>query len=185
MSELRIAFRYAKSLLDLSIEKGNLEQVHADMQLFSSVCEANRDFVLLLRNPIVSHQKKLGVLENVFKSKVDDMTLQFFRIITIKGREMYLPQVALGFHQQYNSYKGIEHAIITTSIPLNETIKAEVVKLVKEVSNKEVELEERLDENLIGGFILRVGDKQIDESIQSKLRLLRQQMTSNTYIKTF
>lgn len=183
MSDIRIAYRYAKSLMDLAIEKNILEQVQKDMHLFKTVCEQNRDFKMMLSNPIVLHSQKLTVMEKIFEGKVNEMVMAFFRIITKKGRESYLLQVAISFQNQYNEYMNIDHAIVTTNMELSAELRKEVIAMVNSITNRKVDLEEKVNKDLIGGFVLRVGDKQIDESINSKIRDLRQKMTSNKFIK--
>ena len=120
MSEYRIASRYAKSLLDLSVEKGELEQVNNDMQLLVNLASENRDLVLMLKSPIITHDKKLAVLNKVFTGKVSELTMAFFKILTKKHREAYLVGIAKEFHHQYNAHKGIEEATVTTTFPLND-----------------------------------------------------------------
>ncbi|WKK78831.1 ATP synthase F1 subunit delta [Marivirga arenosa] len=183
MSEYRIASRYAQSLLDLSVEKGTLEDAKADMELLSKVCTENRDFVLMLNNPILESLRKAAIVKKVFSGKVQDMTSKFFEIVSRKNRDKYLPEIAKVFKQLYNEHKGIITAEVSTTFPLDDALRSEVVKIVTEISGKEVELNETVDESLIGGFLIRVGDRQIDETIQSKLNDLRRELTQNQYIK--
>ena len=126
MSEYRIASRYAKSLLDLAVERKVLEEVNKDMQLLKGVADDNRGLVLMLKSPIITHDKKLAVLTKVFKGKVNEMTMSFFTILTKKHREAYLIAVAEEFHHQYNTHKGIEEATITTTFPLTEALKKRI-----------------------------------------------------------
>lgn len=183
MSEYRIASRYSKSLIDLAVEKNQLEDIKSDMELFSKVCEENRDFVLMLNNPILESLRKAAIIKKVFKGKVQEMTSLFFDIVSRKHRESVLPEMAKVFKQLYNEHKGIITAEVSTTFKLDESLRSEVIKIVKEISGKEVELNEKVDEALIGGFLIRVGDKQIDETIQSKLNDLRRELTQNQYIK--
>ncbi|ADR22548.1 ATP synthase subunit delta [Marivirga tractuosa] len=183
MSEYRIASRYSKSLMDLAVEKNQLEDIKADMELLSKVCKENREFVLMLNNPILESVKKAAVIRAVFKDKVQEMTSLFFDIVSRKHRESVLPEMAKVFKQLYNEHKGIITAEVTTTFKLDDSLRPEVIKIVKEISGKEVELNEKVDEALIGGFLIRVGDKQIDETIQSKLNDLRRELTRNQYIK--
>ena len=185
MSEYRIASRYAKSLLDLAVERKVLEEVNKDMQLLKGAADDNRGLVLMLKSPIITHDKKLAVLTKVFKGKVNEMTMSFFTILTKKHREAYLIAVAEEFHHQYNTHKGIEEATITTTFPLTEALKKEFVSVVERISSRKVELTEKIDESLIGGFILKIGDRQIDDSINSKLKALRLEFTKNHYEKAF
>lgn len=186
MSHSPAAIRYVKSLLDLAVEKGALDQVHNDMLLFSKVCEENRAFTLMLRNPIIKHDKKRDVLENIFKKKVHALTMAIFDIITRKNREPLLPQIASEFHNAYNEYKGVGKASITTAVPVDAAQRKEFEKIIKKlIDKKDIELEEKVDKEMIGGFILKAGDKQIDASIKNKLKALRTKLNENPYVKEF
>lgn len=182
MSEIRIASRYAKPLLELANEKGSLEEVAKDMLQFDELCKSNREFLLMLKNPIVNHMKKLAILKSIFTGKVSDLTMSIFDIISKKNREQYLPEIAKEFHRQYNALKGIAEASITTVVPLSDELRKEVNTLVKKVTGKEVELTEKVDANIIGGFILKIGDKQIDDSVSSKLNELKLKFSQNLYV---
>lgn len=186
MSEFRIASRYAKSLIDLANEKGILEDVYNDMLLVKKVCVDNRDFALMLKNPIIKHDKKRNILNAVFKGKVNDVTIAILDILTRKNRESVIPSIASEFVNQYNVFKGIEVAQITTTIPLDNTLRAEFEKIVSQISDKKsVQLEEKVDKDLIGGYLLRVGDRQLDDSILSKINELKLKFSQNPYIKEF
>jgi F-type H+-transporting ATPase subunit delta len=186
MADSRVASRYVKSLLGLAVEKGALEKVHEDMLLFSKVCEENRAFALMLRNPIIKHDKKREILEKVFKGKVNALTFAIFDIITRKNREPLLPAIATEFHLAYNDYKGVGGASITTAVPLDDKLRAEIEQIVKKLSDKkEVEIKEKVDADMIGGFVLNVGDRQIDASIKNKLKALKVKFSENPYIREF
>jgi F-type H+-transporting ATPase subunit delta len=186
MADSRAASRYVKSLLGLAVERNVLDQVHQDMLLFSKVVEENREFELVLKNPIIKHDKKREILERLFKGKVNPLTLAIFDIITKKNREPILPAIARGFHNAYNEYKGIGKAIVTTAIPLDESLRNELRDMVRKISHKgEVEMIEKVDPSLIGGFVLNVGDRQIDASMKSKLKALKVTFSHNPYIKEF
>ena len=182
MSDIRVASRYAKSLIDLAQEKGILEEVHADMQLFSKTVQENRDFKLFLTNPIIKHDKKLVVLQTLFQNKVQTLTQTFFSIVTQKQREAILESVATEFIRQYNQIKGIEIAHITTAMPLTPELRTQINQKVAVLTGKTVQLKEKVDPDLIGGFILRVGDKQVDDSIRTDLRNLKKKFKENPYI---
>ena len=175
MIETKVARRYAKSLIDLSKERNEIEAIANDMKLVASVCGQNRDFMLLLGSPIIHADKKLSILNKVFSGKISPMSLSFFEIITRHGREYYLEEIAKEFVRLYKDYKGIQTAIVTSAIGLDEGLRKEVYKIVKESLNSEIELVEKVDKNLIGGFVLRVGDKQFDASIASGLNKLKRE----------
>ena len=182
MSEQRAASRYAKSMLDLAQERGNLAQVKEDMDLFAKTLEQNRDLRLLLRNPIVKHDKKLAILRAIFGGKVSEVTEKFFTIITQHNRESALEWVATEFQSQYERLRGIQVAQVTTAQPLSTALREEVTELVRRQTGlQSITLTEKIDESLIGGFVLRVGDQQIDDSVRNRLRKLRSEFTKNPY----
>lgn len=185
MSELRVASRYAKSLLELAAEKNVLDEVHNDMQQLAKLSKDNRDFYLMLKNPIIRHDKKRAILKAIFKD-ANQMTLAIFDIISKKNREGYLPLIAQEFHNQYNVHQGIERAEVTTAVALDAKLRGEIEKLVAQISKfDKVELIEKVDEDIIGGYILQVGDRQIDDSLKTKLKALNVKFSQNPYIKEF
>jgi F-type H+-transporting ATPase subunit delta len=186
MTDSRAASRYVKSLLSLAVEQKALDAVHKDMQLFSKTVDENRQFLLMLTSPIIKHDTKREILEKIFKGKVHKLTLAIFDIITKKNREPLLPAIAKEFHTAYNEHMGIGVAAVTTAIPLDAKLRGEIEKLVKKYSDKkEIELVEKIDKDMIGGFVLNVGDKQVDASIKNKLKALKVKFSQNPYIKEF
>lgn len=186
MADARVASRYVKSLLGLAVEQGVLEAVNNDMQFFDRVCHSNRDFVLMLKSPIIRHEKKKEILNKLFAGRVHALTMSIIEILTKKNREPLLPAIATEFHNAYNVYKGIGKASIISTVPVDDQLRSELVAIVKKLSNmKQVELEEKVDKDLIGGFILNVGDKQIDTSIKNKLKNLKNKFSENPFIKQF
>ena len=184
MADSRAASRYVKSLLDLAVERKVLEEVHYDMVFFTGVISKSRQLELLLQSPVIKHDQKLEILKRIFSGKVHSLTMAFFDIITRKNREPILATVAREFHNAYNEYKGVGKATVTTAIPLDSNARAEVEKLVRKYSDKkEIELIERVDPELIGGFILNVGDRQVDASIKNKIKTLKVKFSENPYIK--
>ncbi|MES2388700.1 MAG: ATP synthase F1 subunit delta [Bacteroidota bacterium] len=182
MSDQRVASRYATSLLELALERGVGEQVHEDMLLFSRTAAANRQFGLLLGNPIVNNEKKFNVLKGLFADKMNPMTMSFFEIASRKKREGILVTVAHEFHDQYLRKKGIDKATVTTTLPLTDELRTEFLALIKQKTGKTVELKEITDPNIIGGFILKVGDYLIDSSVSGKLDQLKLNLTDHTYV---
>ncbi|MBC8110357.1 MAG: ATP synthase F1 subunit delta [Verrucomicrobia bacterium] len=171
--ENRAAHRYAKALLELSLEKGVLEEVHNDMKDFVEICNQSRDLELMLKSPIVPHFKKFTIMEALFKGKVHPVTFSIFEIITKKNREEILREIAESFHLQYNVFNKIQPARIITTFALDESLRKEFADMVQKISGKQVELAEKVDAELIGGYVLQIGDTQIDESVRSKLRKLK------------
>ena len=168
-----IAYRYAKALIDLAIEQKVVEEVNNDMTLFEEVCNENKEFQSVMANPIVRHDKKKSILKSIFKSRVNPVTYSIFDVLTRKNRENLIYPISKEFQKLYVQLNKIEQATVTTVEELDEAQRAEFIKIVKEASGKAVQLEEKLDSELIGGYVLRVGDTQIDTSIRKKINDLR------------
>ena len=176
MSEIKVASRYAKSIIDLSIENNALSSSYNDMVLFEKVVDDMPELEAILKNPIVPLDKKTGILNGIFGDKVSKLTLAFFKIVVSKGRSSILFATSKQFIQQYNVIKGIVTADVTSATTLSASAKAEIVSIVKkELGANEVIVNEKVDEKLIGGFILKVGDKQFDASIASSLSKLKKE----------
>lgn len=186
MAESRVASRYVKSLLGLAEEQQVLDSVHNDMLLFTKVCNENRAFALMLRSPVIRHDKKRDVLQKVFAGKVHALTMAFFDIITRKNREPLLPSIAREFHNAYNVYKGIGTAQLVTPFPVDASLRKEIEGIVQQISKKkQIELVEKVDADMIGGFVLTMGDRQVDASIKNKLKALKTKFSQNPYVKGF
>jgi len=182
MADQRVAARYAKSLLDLAQEMGNLATIKQDMDLLANTMAGSRDLRLLLRNPIVKHDKKLSILNAIFQGKMSETMMRFFQILTSKNRETALEHIGTEFLAQYNALMGVQVAEVTSAVPLTPATRAEIEQMVKQQTGRtQVTLTEKVDAALIGGFVLRVGDQQIDDSVRGGLRRLRSSLTDNSY----
>ena len=175
MSEIQVASRYAKSLIDLAGEQSSVEEVKADVELFLETCRENPELQAILKNPIISLDKKANILDGLFAGKVHEMILSFFKIVIRKGRAEILFATAKEFVSQYNVLKNVVKASVTSASPLSKENISQIEEVVKQSTKGEVILTSIVDPKLIGGFILKVGDKQFDTSISSKLNKLRKE----------
>lgn len=182
MIEPRVATRYAKSLLDLSNEKGELEAVFADMQLVARVCDENHELQLLLKSPIIKTDKKQKIIQQIFAGKLGKMSNAFIEIVVRKKREYMLQQVAVEFVKQYKKAKNIVIAEVTTAIGLDDSLRKKVRALVK---GDDVEIVEKVNKDLIGGIVVRVGDEQVDASIIRQINELRKDFAKNPYVRDY
>jgi F-type H+-transporting ATPase subunit delta len=179
------ANRYAKALLTLAIEKGKLEEVRNDMKLVNSVCNSTAEFITFLQSPIIKSDKKRTILKSVFEGKVNELTISFLTILTDKRRESLIKDISIAFDEQYKKHKNILTAVITSASGIDEHTRNKVVELVKSTTTAEVELIEKTDKSLIGGFLLKMQDKQLDASVLRKLNDLRKNFSENLYIKEY
>lgn len=183
MPNPRLAYRYAKSLIDLSLEKGQLENVFADMQWLQAVCKSNRDFVNLLRSPVIKKDIKRKIVETVTTGKISELTAGFNRLLIIKNRESFLPEIITAFIAAYKEHKNIKTIKLTTATPVNDLMRNAIVEQVKRTAGfQHVELEEKIDENLIGGFVLQIDDKLVDASVAYDLKAIAKQFENNDFI---
>ncbi len=185
MAERKLARRYAISLLGLSRERGVMDAAYADMDLVHRACRQSHDLSLFLRNPIIHADKKVTVIRSLFGDKVSELTLAFLELIARKRRERYLEDIATEFVAAYKDSKGISTAHIITAAALAPELRNEVTGFLKNKTRHEIELTETVDDGIIGGYILRWGDEQVDASISRMIRELRMTFKPNLYIKDF
>jgi F-type H+-transporting ATPase subunit delta len=179
----RLATRYAKSLIDLSLERGELQTVHDDMQYLQAVSKSNKDFVAVLRSPIISPEKKQAIIQAVTDGHISELTSSFNRLLVRKGRESNLPEIAHAFIEQYKKHEQIFSVKLTTATPISDEIKQEIVDKVKSQSNmKTIELTAEVNEELIGGFVLQIGDTLVDASVAYDLNTIKKQFLNNDFI---
>ena len=184
MKNPRLAGRYAKSLIDLAVEKNELEKVYADMQYLQAVCKVSKEFVGLLKSPIIPIDKKSGTLKAVTNGKISELTTAFNQLLINKHREFYLPEIINAFIDQYNAIKGIHKVKLTTAAPISEEMKAAIVNKIKsETKLQQIELETTVKEELIGGFVLEFNNNLVDASVQRDLRDVRKQFEKNVYVQ--
>jgi F-type H+-transporting ATPase subunit delta len=183
MQNPRLGTRYAKSLIDLAVERGQLEGAYTDM-LYLQELTRNRDFMNLLRSPVVKGDTKIKVIDAVVKGKVSEMTDAFIRLLINKTRESNLPEVITAFIAQYKKIKNIHTVKLTTATPVSDVVKNAIVAQIKSSSAdmQNIDLETKVDPNIIGGFVLQTGDKLIDASVAYDLRQVSRQFENNDFI---
>ena len=179
----RLATRYAKSLIDLSVERNELDTVYNDMLFLQTVCKSSRDFVSLLKSPVIAADKKEKVLDAITNGKVSNLTASFNKLLITKSREAFLPEIVDAFIQQYKKYKNIYIVKLTTAMPASEELKKNIVDKIKSTTAMQnIELNEEVRADIIGGFILEVGDQLVDASIAFDLANVKKQFQNNDFI---
>lgn len=176
MKSTKVASRYAKALLEIAIEQGKVDSVSGDMQFLAETNRETRDFELLIGSPIVNADKKIAIFEKVFE-QFETVSMAFIRLITKNGREYLLPAIAESFEAQVKEHKGIVPITLISAAPLDAATRDNLLAKVKEGVSGTFEVTEKIDEDLIGGFVVRLGDMQIDASVSSQLNNLKQRLT--------
>jgi len=183
MHNPRLAHRYAKSLMDLSIEKKQLDVVYNDMKYVEALCSQSSEFRALLKSPIINADKKRSIINAVTEGKVSELTKLFYLLLVNKGRESNLHEIANAFIEEYNTLKDIHKVVLTTAVAISpETVNAIAERIKNERGVKSIEMETIVDEKIIGGFILEFDNNLVDASITRDLRDVKKQFAKNIYI---
>jgi len=169
MSAFRTSTRYAKSLLDLSLEMKLVEVVYKDMEMINSTISTYRELGLMLKSPIIKEAQKEIVLTKLFEKRLNSLTMKFIALVAKKSRAALLQNITVQFKVQYMELKGIQEATITTTFPLDEKLRKEFEEVVKDITKKTPSVNEEVSEDIIGGFILDIGDRRIDASVKMNL----------------
>lgn len=178
-----VAYRYARSLMLLAQEKGEVEAVREDMLLVATTCAENRDLVVMLTSPVIKADSKNKVLGRVFGGQIGHITERFIAILVRKGRESLLAEIAEGVQNVYRQENSILMAEVRSAIPLSDEARAQVRKMAEDRHpGKTMLLNETVDPGLIGGVVIRIGDEQIDASVSRRLSDLRRKFSENPYI---
>jgi len=178
MSGSRAAIRYAKAVLSLATDQKSAEAVNSDMKLITNTIAQSEDLNQMLQSPVVRSSDKKAVLTSVFKN-ANVATVNLIDTLISNKRLALLNDVSASYTQLYDQMRGSQVASVTTAVPLTDDLKTKVLAKVKELTGKEAEVENIIDESILGGFILRVGDIQYNASIANKLDKLKREFTLN------
>jgi F-type H+-transporting ATPase subunit delta len=179
----RLASRYAKSLIDIAIEQNSLEDTLKDMELIEAICKQNSEFVAMMRSPIIKGDKKTAIIEAIFNNRVSKLTIIFLKLLINKNREQNIDEIATAFIAQYRFNKKMRMVKLTTASAVDASV-VEVLrsKLATMYSGSSIHIETSVDASLLGGFILDMGDKQMDASIARDLNDIKKQFSKNLYV---
>ena len=178
----RAALRYAKATLNLAKDKGFAKEVNDDMILIQSTIEENHDLEIMLKSPVIKSKAKKSVLTDIFGKKVNGITMGLLNLLIENKRPSLLILVAKEYIVIYDFLKGIEVAQVTSAVPLTKDLEKAILSRVEEALGKQITLNNVVDPSIIGGFVLRVGDKLYDSSVSYRLNDLLSQFEDNQYI---
>jgi F-type H+-transporting ATPase subunit delta len=183
MSQIQIAERYAKSLIDLAQEQKLLSEVFEDMKSVQEICK-NAEFTSMLQSPVIYSDKKLSIFKQLFEGKIQGLSMHFISLLINKGRESLLSSICTAFIEQYKVIKKIKTARILSATELDETelnkIKSRFAHWLK--PGEVMDLSQKVDASLIGGFVLEMGDQNYDASIKRQLAELKDNLYDKSYI---
>jgi len=173
----RAAVRYAKSLIILAKEKGQYDAVLADVQMLSNLIKESKELDLFLSNPLIKMEKRRSILASMFEGKVNALTYDFIQLVVTQKRESILKQIFNQFIAQYNELNKIANVSVSTAVAMDDKLKSQLMDSLKKAYNyAEIKLEEKVDEQLIGGLLLRIGDRQMDATIRRQLNDIEKEL---------
>ena len=178
MAGVRAAIRYAKAVLSLATDQNAAEIVNNDMRLMANTIAESKDLRNMLQSPVIKSSAKKEALLTIFANS-NTITVSLIDTLISNKRMSLLADVATSYNRLFDESKGTQVAQVTTAVPLTDDLKVKVLAKVKELTGKDVEVESFVDESIIGGFILRVGDIQYNASVANKLNKLKREFTLN------
>ena len=177
MNDSKISVRYARALFQSAIEKKALDKVYQDMIFISELCLIP-EVKELITSPIIIPSKKSRILKAVLDGNVDKLTLSLIDMVVKNGRESFIPAIARAFMHDSMKFRGITESLLTTAVKVDSKVKNQISELISKVLGTKVELKEKIDKDIIGGFILRIDDNYIDASVKNKLRKIKKELKS-------
>ncbi len=167
---------YSDALFELAAEQGMSDEVYEELNTIAQIFRDNPEFAKMLNAPTVSTDEKADVIANVFKGKTSELTYNLMCVLTDKRRITYLPAIADSYKERWYDMKNIVEVKVTTSVPLNETLKAKLKLKLEAVYKKSIILEEAVDESIIGGIVINYGNTMLDGTVKSKLESMQKQI---------
>ncbi len=181
MNGSRAAIRYAKAILSFALEQQKEVEVNNDMLFVANTIQQSEDLQLLLNSPVLKTEVKKLALKEIFESKTSPLTISLINLLIDNKRLPILGEVAKKYNVIYDSLKGIEVAKVTSAIPLTDELNQQILRKVIEITGKQATIESIINPDIIGGFILRVGDIQYDASVANKLQVLKRQFENESF----
>jgi F-type H+-transporting ATPase subunit delta len=172
----RAAIRYAKAIIDIATESNNTTAVNNDMKSIVSAIKESEELKDFLSNPIVNGAVKMSALSEIFPS-LQSETKGLFQLLLANKRYEILSAIAGEFNKLFDLASGVEQAVVTTAVPLTAELEVQVKNKLKEFSSNTISITNVVDESIIGGFVLRIGDKQYNASVANKLQQLKREFT--------
>lgn len=184
MASSLIAKRYAKALFGLALEMNLVEEARADMDVIISVCHSNKDFVQMLRSPVIRTEKKQKVLKSVFGEHLSELSLRYLDILARKRRESFIQHISEEFISIYKEFKNIFTVHFRSAQAISDDIRKKVIALLEEQTGANIDLQEEVKKELIGGFVMNYNDYKYDASIAYQLKKMRKSSAEiNLYIR--
>lgn len=173
----RAAIRYAKAILDIAVLSNNSNKVNEDMMTIVEAIAASKDLSEFLSSPIITSEIKRNALTEIFES-VQSETKSLFRLLQENKRFEILAPIAAQYNSLFDEMNGVEVANVTTAFPITPELEAKVLAKIATFSDKKITIINTVDAAIIGGFVLRIGDKQYNASVANRLQELKREFSN-------
>jgi F-type H+-transporting ATPase subunit delta len=177
MSNTRAAIRYAKAILDLANSRASASDVNKDMLLIASTITSNEELHTFITNPTTAVEVKQNALLEVFVG-INATTKGLFRLLFENKRFEILGDIASEYSLLFDEQNGVETAEVTTAIAMDAALETKVLAKIATLSNKKITIKNYVNPAIIGGFILKIGDKQYNASVANKLSNLKRELSN-------
>lgn len=174
----KAARRYATALLEIAKEMDQVEDILDDIKLIDNTIEGSKELTMFISSPIIKYDDKKAALDEIFTSRVSEVTGKFLTLLARKGRANLLHQITKSFVEKYNDYAGIIKIEVLTAKELNDSQVQSLQRALEKRTNKKVDMSLSKDASLKGGIAVRIDDTVIDGSVKHKLEELEQQFLS-------
>lgn len=185
MSDQSQAYPYAKAYLDQSLIENKLEKAYSEMILLLRVGEDNPILEITLKSPLIHISKKIEIVLAIFSTQLEERTMRFLKLILQKERSGLLFSIAMEFIRQYREYHNIIIVEVISPTILGKDIEEEILQVLKKQLPNKIELKKEVDPELIGGLILKIGDRQYDGSIRRSLREVKKGLLENSFLNQY
>ncbi len=182
MKETRSSLRYAKAILELAKKVGSETEVNNDMKLIVDTIAGSDDLKRMLKSPVINARDKNRILIALFGKKINSIVKGLFNLLEENKRMMILESIAKQYAVIYDYHKRIQVAKIITATPLTVALKEKILARIVKLTGKKVSMEDIVNPEILGGFILRVGDLQYDASISNQFNELKKEFDDSHYI---
>ncbi|MDX1530096.1 MAG: F0F1 ATP synthase subunit delta [Rhodothermales bacterium] len=182
MSDATVARRYAQALFREAEEQGKVERIDSDVQAVQESLEASRELERFFQSPVVGREKKEAVVAKLFDGKVDALLVRLIQLLVEKGREDIFPAVVGQYAELRDERLGVVEARVKSAMPLEPDEADTLRKALEAKTGKKVRMRIEVEPSLLGGVVVRIGDRVYDGSARHQLETLREHLTEQAYL---
>lgn len=185
MRNQKLANRYANALYEFAVQENKLEETYQDIVLLKKVFNENRELKAVVESPVIAPDKKTNIFSALFEKEISPISFGFLNLIIKKKREPALLMICDEFINFYNRFHNIRIAQFTTAVAISDEMAARIKALLEEQTHSNIELQQKVDPSIIGGFIVKIEDYLIDASLIGKINKLKHEFANNAYRASF